>query len=256
MKPINLLGGSLKIHPVFLAVVILAVFFGNAGLVMAFLLAICIHECAHMLTARAVGLGVESLYVLPFGCAAEISGYGGTNAAREMLTAAAGPVFNILTASMFTLLPPQYMDSYVLLFIWVNVTLAAVNMLPVLPLDGGRILMAALKSYVSERTAWRALNWGGVLAGLGMCGMGAYMLVGGSVNPTWLILGVFFVCARRPEPAQPTACVLPDERGKTQAACAPGKRECKTNCRIADSHPARSAAGDGIVQNEYCDCAE
>lgn len=191
MKPISLFGGGLKIHPLFVAVAVPAVLFGNAGLVMAFLLAVCIHECAHMLTAKAVGLSVESLYVLPFGCAAEISGMGGANAARAMLTAAAGPVAGIFTASILTLLPAGYADSYVLLFVWANLALAAVNLIPVLPLDGGRILFAVLKTVVSERAAWRALNWGGVIAGLGMCGFGAYMLAGGSMNPTWLVMGVF-----------------------------------------------------------------
>ncbi len=191
MKPICLFGGCLKIHPLFLAVIVLSIFFGNTGLVMAFLLAICLHECAHILTAKAVGLNVESLYVLPFGCAAEISGYGNANAAREIITAASGPAVNIMTACALTLLPKDALDTYVMLFIWVNVMLAAINMLPVLPLDGGRIMMAALKAIINERTAWKALNWGGVAVGLGMCGFGGYTVLNGSANPTWLIMGIF-----------------------------------------------------------------
>ncbi|MEI6101616.1 MAG: site-2 protease family protein, partial [Eubacteriales bacterium] len=159
----------------------------------AFLLAICIHECAHMLTAKAVGLNVESLYVLPFGCAAEISGYGTINTSREIITAAAGPAVNIMVACALTMLPKDYLDTYVMLFIWVNVTLAAVNLLPVLPLDGGRIMMAAIKIFFNERTAWKILNWAGVAAGIVMCLSGMYMVLNGSVNPTWLIMGVFLL---------------------------------------------------------------
>lgn len=191
MKPICLFGGCLKIHPLFLAVIVLSVFFGNTGLVMAFLLAICLHECAHILAAKAVGLNVESLYVLPFGCSAEISGYGSTNVSREIITAAAGPALSIMVASVLTLLPANMLDTYVMLFIWANVMLAAINLLPVLPLDGGRIMLAALKTVVRESTAWRALNWGGVAAGLVMCGVGVYIVFSGSPNPTWLIMGIF-----------------------------------------------------------------
>ena len=193
MKPISLFGGSLKIHPVFLAVVALSVLLGNAGLVMAFMLAIAIHECAHILTAKAVGLNVESMYVLPFGCAAEISGYENAEYAKEIITAAAGPAVNIFTACVLTLLPKMYLDDMMMLFIWANVTLAAINMLPVLPLDGGRIMMAAMKSFLNERTAWRLLNWAGVAAGVGMCIVGIQAVFNGSVNVTWLIMGVFLL---------------------------------------------------------------
>jgi stage IV sporulation protein FB len=193
MKPINLFGGSLKIHPVFLAVVIISLFLGNAGLVMALMLALVVHECAHIITAKAVGLNVESLYVLPFGCAAEISGYGNAEYAKEIITAAAGPALNIFTACTLTLLPPRYLDEMMMLFVWTNVIIAAVNMLPVLPLDGGRIMMAVMKNFINERTAWRILNGLGVAAGLVMCCVGFYVILNGSLNATWLIMGVFLL---------------------------------------------------------------
>jgi stage IV sporulation protein FB len=191
MKPISLFGGSLKIHPIFLAVAAIAVFLGYAGVVMAFMLAVAVHEFAHMLTARAVGLSVECLYVLPFGCAAEISGYGNAENSKEIITAAAGPAANIFLASVLTLLPQAFLDDMMMLFIWANVTIAAVNLLPVLPLDGGRILMAAMKNLVREKTAWRVLNGAGAAVGLAMSVWGIYMIFDGNTNATLLIMGVF-----------------------------------------------------------------
>lgn len=191
MKPISLFGGSLKIHPLFLAVVAIAVFLGYAGVVMALMLAVAVHEFAHMLTARAVGLGVECLYVLPFGCAAEISGYGSAENSKEIITAAAGPAANIFLASVLALLPQEMLDDMMMLFIWANLTIAAVNMLPVLPLDGGRILMAAMKNYVREGTVWRVLNGAGAAVGLFMAALGIYMIADGTMNLTLFIMGVF-----------------------------------------------------------------
>lgn len=193
MKPIQLFGGSLKIHPVFLAVVAISVLLGNAGLVMAFMLAVVVHECAHIITAKAVGLNVESMYVLPFGCAAEISGYGNAEYAKEIITAAAGPAMNIFTACTLTLLPQKYLDDTMMLFVWTNVIIAAVNMLPVLPLDGGRIMMAVMKSFINERTAWRILNGLGAAAGAVMCCAGFYVILNGSLNATWFIMGMFLL---------------------------------------------------------------
>ena len=90
---------------------------------------------ARIYYGKSGGIECGILYVLPFGCAAEISGYGNVNTQRRLLRRPPGRV-NIMAACALTLLPKSYLDEMMLLFIWANVTIAAINMLPVLPLDG------------------------------------------------------------------------------------------------------------------------
>ena len=94
--------------------------------------AVC-HELGHWLVLRRVGGRIQRLHITVFGAEMQVDdrriSYGG-----ELLTAAAGPVIN-----------PQ-------------LVLGAFNLLPALPLDGGRILWLALAWLTEPYTAQRVLS--------------------------------------------------------------------------------------------------
>lgn len=94
-----------------------------------FLLAAALHECAHLLCIRMLGIPVTFFSV---GLSGAQLGIGETDPWREALCALAGPAVNLLT------IPLVFRRSVRLAF--VSLLLAAWNLLPVYPLDGGRIL--------------------------------------------------------------------------------------------------------------------
>ena len=97
--------------------------------------AVC-HELGHWLVLRRVGGRIQRLHITVFGAEMQVDdrriSYGG-----ELLTAAAGPVSNLLLAAAIGLLGRWWEPLY--LFAGAQLVLGAFNLLPALPLDGGRI---------------------------------------------------------------------------------------------------------------------
>ncbi|VGO16605.1 Putative zinc metalloprotease Rip3 [Pontiella desulfatans] len=98
---------------------------------------VALHELGHSVVARAKGSYIQEIVLYPFGGAAKISNLS-RNPVDEILVAAAGPAVSLVLALL--LLP--YGLTYDLGRL--NMALFFFNILPVFPMDGGRVLRAAL----------------------------------------------------------------------------------------------------------------
>lgn len=136
-----------------------------------------LHEMGHSLTAIKEGAKVNSIYLHPLGGVANISG-GLNGPASEIMIAAAGPFVSLLLAAVFYL--PKMLfggadtSSLLYYFFMINMMLAIFNMLPVFPLDGGRILTAIL---VMKMGSERALPLAVKIAKGGMIALGIIGLI-------------------------------------------------------------------------------
>jgi stage IV sporulation protein FB len=104
------------------------------------------HECAHAIAARKRGYTLEKITLMPYG--AVVSGeMSGMSPKEQILVYAAGPLSNAVTALFFValwwLFPETY--PYTDTAMYVSCSLFFVNLLPALPLDGGRMLLALLQ---------------------------------------------------------------------------------------------------------------
>ena len=86
---------------------------------------------------------MQDITVMPFGICIRLKEKFIADPAREALICAAGPAVNLVIAIMVSLTAPHRTET-VNYFINCNFVLGAANLLPVLPLDGGRILKACL----------------------------------------------------------------------------------------------------------------
>jgi Zn-dependent protease len=199
------LGGiEVRIHVTFLLLVALVALGSTApggpgltsGMSWLFALFACVvlHELAHSYVARRNGIPVVSIDLLPIGGVSRM-GRLPEDPGVELRMAAAGPAASIALGALFAAVavlsgtamwpPGLYDGGLVARLAWANLLLAAFNLLPAFPLDGGRVLRAVLEAHRDRAAATHlAARVGRIFA--------AAMIAGGLVVNLWLVvIGVF-----------------------------------------------------------------
>ena len=176
---------------------------------------VVMHEYGHALTARRYGIPTDDITLLPIGGVARLARLP-RDPKQEIVIALAGPAVNVVLAGLLyaalwlTQRPAiemapvdEHFFSRTLLerlLSW-NVMLAAFNMIPAFPLDGGRVLRALLvmrnKSYA--RGTAQAAKVGRFLAV--MLGVAGYFGVFGVRSPTLILIALFIWLAAAREAA-------------------------------------------------------
>ncbi|MGQ9572223.1 MAG: site-2 protease family protein [Dehalococcoidia bacterium] len=165
-----------------------------------FFAAVLAHEMAHSLVAIRRGIPVRSINLFIFGGVADIAEEP-KNPRDEFAISVVGPVTSLGLAGVFALIglglgfedtPPAAMVTYLAT---VNALVGVFNLLPGLPLDGGRLLRAGLWARLGDfvkATQWAALAGSGVaflLMGLGVVSI----LAGNFLGGIWLIVIGWFL---------------------------------------------------------------
>ena len=206
----GLAGGQLPdAYPGHSAVVYVLAALTTAVLFLASLLA---HELAHAAVARRNGVDVQSITLWLLGGVAQLKGEP-RSPGSDFRIAVVGPLTSLVASLLFgvfaaaaVMLDADRMVTGLLAYLAAtNIVLAVFNLLPAAPLDGGRVLRAALwhRTGNRERAAVTAARSGRVfgflLAGLGVL----QTLFTETWNGLWLVLiGWFLVSAATAEEQQ------------------------------------------------------
>jgi Zn-dependent protease/CBS domain-containing protein len=176
---------------------------GAAGL----FLSIILHEMSHSLVARKHGIPMKGITLFIFGGVAEM-GEEPPSPKAEFLMAIAGPIASIIiSGTMFlTHHAGQTMDwpipvmAVVSYLAWINLILAAFNLVPAFPLDGGRILRSFLWYTRNDlRGATRITSHIGGWFGMVLIILGALTFMTGNFvgGMWWCLIGMFIRSAAR-----------------------------------------------------------
>lgn len=187
-------GVRLSVHPVYLAALALAVYLGFGVEALVIMLSLFLHELAHIMTAWFLGIRVEEVALTPFGGLARLESALENDPQTEAVVALAGPCQSFLLAGLAIFLAgSDFWDQKLLRFCFeANANLAFFNLIPALPLDGGRALRGVLSQRWGFRRASRWLGWLGRICGLAMAGAALFVLtVAGRVYLTPLLGGLF-----------------------------------------------------------------
>jgi Zn-dependent protease len=166
---------------------------GGAVLFLGSLLA---HEAGHALAAQRSGLRVEVISLWFFGGVARLS-TDAPDARTALRIAAAGPVVSIAVTALslgagFALDAVGAPAASVAVLVWlgtINGFLAVFNLLPGLPLDGGRILQAALwRRHGDPDRATITAAGAGRFVGTALIGVGVFQFVNGGFGGLWTVL--------------------------------------------------------------------
>jgi PDZ domain-containing secreted protein/Zn-dependent protease len=203
-----------------------------------FFASVVLHELGHAFRALKEGMQIEGITLWLFGGVATFVGRFPT-AGAEFRVAVAGPavsaalaaVFGVLAAGAVHLNLALALRGVLVYLVAINLLLLAFNLVPALPLDGGRILQAFLwqrrGDFASATRATAVLGQGFGLV-LAAAGIGS-LLEGNLTTGLWLsLLGIFVIQAARSEAAYGVVdralagIRLRDLLGPNQAVVAPG----------------------------------
>ena len=160
-------GIKLYFHPLFF---VFGFYYALTGRIFVFLLycfSAVIHELGHSLVAQAFGYRLNKITLMPFG--AVVSGETDYRRSREeIIIALAGPMVNLSVGIFFVAIWWIFPEVYAVTDVAaeVNLSLAVVNLLPFLPLDGGRMVKAALGNAVGTKKAEKICKIAGVVFAL------------------------------------------------------------------------------------------
>lgn len=157
-----------------------------------FFVSVLLHELGHAFVALRHGIPVSAITLFIFGGVAQIEKQPPTPGV-EFRIAIAGPIVSLLLAGLFGILwlldhnipwlaaPSAWIER-------INLALALFNLLPGFPLDGGRVLRAAIWRYTGDfRRATRSAAFVGQLTAFAFIGIGVFAILRGSFfNGLWL----------------------------------------------------------------------
>lgn len=162
---------------------------------------VLLHELCHVMIARIYKLKVRSIELFPFGGVARIEELDYAGVFRSIAITAAGPLFNLASALLLFLLKMNKI--YIPLqdyMIDANLVLGLFNMLPGMPLDGGRIVRSVLSCFIGyKKSVIAAAALGKIIAvTIFLCGI--LLLFYGKPDISLLVMPFFiFITADREE---------------------------------------------------------
>jgi stage IV sporulation protein FB len=195
----RLIGVKLKIHPLLLVLAVVYYWLGLGLEVLLVLAAVLLHELAHLVAARSLKVTVQEVELLPFGGQAKIEDFTGLEPEKETIIAITGPACSLILAAVFYFLAPYLSMAKTELFVTVNLLLGTFNLLPVLPLDGGRVLRAQLSRWLGYRKATARVAFLGQLVGVALAAWGIYQTYASLTGINFLLAGIILFWAARRE---------------------------------------------------------
>ena len=173
---------------------------GLAGM-LGLVFSLIFHELSHSVVARHYGLPIKGITLFIFGGVAEMTEEP-RSAKVEFWMAIAGPLASFFLAVFFFLLgllaeaaglsvPLTGVLEYLG---FINLLLGGFNLIPAFPMDGGRVLRAALWYWRGDlKQATRIASNAGKLFGMGLMALGVFSVVAGNFigGMWWFLIGLF-----------------------------------------------------------------
>ena len=173
-------------------------------LIIVVFICIVLHEFGHALAARKYGVKTKDIILTPIGGLARLENLP-KKPLHELVVAIAGPLVNVLIALIFSiaLLLLGYNDwmdltirspfvdipHFIEFLIKLNLTLFLFNLIPALPMDGGRILRAFLSQFMGRYRATLVSARIGQALALIMIGVGWYS----GLSFSLILIGCFII---------------------------------------------------------------
>lgn len=156
---------QIKVYPTIIIVIILFFFTGHGVQYLCAFFSISIHEALHICCGKFYNLKIQTIKIFPAGLNAEIDE---TSASfkQKIVMYLCGPLANImlfviaiiLYKNLGSLFYAESINKILILLYQINAYLVVFNLLPIFPLDGGKILFEIISNRKGLQTAQKFIN--------------------------------------------------------------------------------------------------
>ena len=127
-----------------------------------------LHEFGHMLVGMILGFKPNSIEIMPFGLSiafeSKADNYnkkiknGTLLTLKKIIIAASGPITNCIFILLFSIFDLYFFGIDRELILYANILIAIFNLIPIYPLDGGRIVKGVLHIIYGRKESYRYIN--------------------------------------------------------------------------------------------------
>lgn len=183
---------KIKIQPLFVLYVFLCIYFGWYNDIFYYIVVLVLHEYGHYFATKHLGYSVDGLVFAIYGSALKSNNF--YKPKDEIVIALAGPFINVIlilcTLALWWVFPSLYL--FTRSFFVANIMVLIFNLMPIYPLDGGRVLLAMFSKKKSRISLEKVSSKVCLGFGLVMLGLFVYSLFVGT-NYSLLFMGLFLV---------------------------------------------------------------
>ena len=185
---------KISISLVFVILVVLAFAAGKHVETMAAILALGVHEFAHVFAGKKLGIAIDEIEILPFG-GRIVSGLNDAPDEKEILMVLAGPLSNFAVAGLILFLStlelmPQKLAGQLISY---QLMIGVFNMLPAFPLDGGRIFALWLSKHMTFTSSVRIASHAGKILAYSLLLTAFIGIIFKKINFSLIITGFFLL---------------------------------------------------------------
>ena len=142
---------KIKFNPLFMIYVFLCVYFGWFNNVFYYIVVATLHEYGHLFVAKLLGYRVDGFIYSLYGVGLKTNNAYKTK--DDILVSLAGPCVNLIlivvSICLWWIFPTTYFFTYD--FVICNIVIMLFNLIPIYPLDGGRVMLALFSKKIQRK---------------------------------------------------------------------------------------------------------
>ncbi|MGZ9699723.1 M50 family metallopeptidase [Bacillus safensis] len=179
---------KIHIHPLLWIVMAFAILSGQIKPLLCLLVIVCVHELGHAAAACYYHWRIRRIFLLPFGGTVEVEEHGNRPLKEELAVILSGPLQHVPLQLMAWLFMEASLISHDVftMFTFYNMAIFLVNLLPIWPLDGGKLFFLLLSIFYPFQRA-HALAIKGSLVFFGLLTAGLLLFAPLQFNG-WVLL--------------------------------------------------------------------
>lgn len=158
--------------------------------VMSFII-MSVHELSHLLSAKCIGLKCSHITIYPFGLNLKLKNTIIYNLSDEIILYLSGPFSNIIMSLVVLLI--GFRNEYYIDFYYKNLALFLINILPIIPLDGGMIIKKVLNYHLGYDGGNKAIKVISIIFLVVLLTLFTVLLYNRKFNPSICIFVVFII---------------------------------------------------------------